>query len=220
LHNDSQLVAGEQTARQRTSRLPFFSTCPRLKQALTSGPRGAKLLIRGAIQEAQMALPYIGSQYAAGICGVAAVIALVMAIPHPAKAQSPRRGVNSKTAIPTRHTDSFANAPTVEPPAQSDESRNPANIVVKTEWQLERERVLAMRQASRDAAKARREATWASLPVKYYTDEDLAQSKYSIARQLWRCGRVDRSRLYLEQLIADFPFTETADRAKIVLTRF
>jgi predicted Zn-dependent protease len=111
--------------------------------------------------------------------------------------------------------------PVGRPAEPASESRYaPVNVIIKSEWQLERERVLTMRQASRDAAKARREATWASLPVKYYTDEDLARSKYSIARQLWHNGRVDSSRRFLEQLIADYPLTDTAARAKVVLMRF
>jgi hypothetical protein len=152
----------------------------------------------------------------------AAAVALALAFATAGYAQAPRPRVNSKTAAPTRFVGNFANVPKVDRPAESsDESRyTTVNIVVRSEWQLERERVLAMRQASRDAAKARREATWASLPAKYYTDEDFARSKFTVAHMLWQNGRVDSSRRFLEQLIADYPLTDIAERAKVVLARF
>jgi hypothetical protein len=155
-------------------------------------------------------------------------IALALAIiPALATAQAPRRRVNTQTAMPTKFAGdnaklkAFGNVGAVDRPEPNSGSYNrPVVIVIKSDWQLERERVLAMRQASRDAAKERRERTWASLPTKYYSDEDLAKSKYSIARQLWQHGRVDAARQTLAKLIEDYPATDTAEGAKVVLERF
>jgi hypothetical protein len=100
----------------------------------------------------------------------------------------------------------------------SDSYYQPA--IYKSDLQLERERVLAMRQASRDAAKERRERTWATLPFKFYSDEELARSKYNVAHLLWLNGCVDSSQRILQQLIDDYPDTSTADLAKNTLERF
>src|SRR5262249_20384198 len=90
----------------------------------------------------------------------------------------------------------------------------------KSDWQIERESLLARRQASRDAAKERRERLWASLPVTFYSDEDYDQSRYKVAHLLWQNGRVNASRRNLEQLISEYPKTDTAELAKGVLERF
>jgi len=80
--------------------------------------------------------------------------------------------------------------------------------------------LLAKRQASRDATKERRERLWASLPMKFYSDEELARSKYNVAHMLWQNGRVEASRRNLEQLIDAYPKTNAAELAKVVLEGF
>jgi len=133
-------------------------------------------------------------------------------------AQPPRRRINPNTARPTRFEGSDVGA--IDRSPSNDSHNQPVTSVIKSDWQIERERVLAMRQASRDAAKQRRERTWAMLPMRIYSDEDYAKSKFNVAHMLWLNGRVDASRRHLEQLIDAYPQTDTADRAKFVLARF
>jgi hypothetical protein len=135
-----------------------------------------------------------------------------------ALAQAAHRRINPKAARPMRFQGVDVN--TADRSLLSGSYNQPPTFIFKSDWQIERERVLAMRQASRDATKERRERTWASLPVKIYSDEDYAKSKFNVARMLWQNGRVESSRRHLEQLINDYPQTDTPERAKVVLARF
>jgi hypothetical protein len=130
-------------------------------------------------------------------------IALALAVTSTGLAQTRRPHINPATARPTRFEGVDVGA--VDRSPSSDSYNQPITIVYKSERQLERERVLAMRQASRDAAKERRERLWASLPAPFYTDEDYAKSRFKVAHMLWQNGRVDASRRNLEQLIETYP---------------
>ena len=68
-------------------------------------------------------------------------------------------------------------------------------------------------------AEARRH-TWATLPVKNYTDEDRAKSQFSLAHQLYLLGKPEAAKQWLTRLIARYPATDTADQARFTLARF
>jgi hypothetical protein len=138
-----------------------------------------------------------------------ATVAIVFAFTASGVAQQPRQRFNLNTARPTRFAGELS---------PSDSYNEPASY--KSDWQIERERVLAKRRASRDAAKERREKTWASLPFKFYSDEELARPKYNVAHMLWQNGKLDAAKNILAKLLDDYPKTDTADRAKGVLERF
>jgi hypothetical protein len=55
---------------------------------------------------------------------------------------------------------------------------------------------------------------------KVLTEEELAKAKFNLAHMLWKAGRVDSAKMHLAKILDDYPFTETADRARITLTRF
>jgi len=98
----------------------------------------------------------------------------------------------------------------------SESSYSPGGIDPETE----RERVLRVAQQKRDDEKARRERSRAAIPVKHWTDEERAESKFRSARQLYYTGHLDASKRWLETVVKDFPTTNTADRAKIALAKF
>jgi hypothetical protein len=136
-------------------------------------------------------------------------VALMLAFSTAGSAQQPFRPINLNTARPTRFEAERSPGDSYNQPA-----------TYKSDWQIERERLLARRQASRDATKERRERLWASLPSPFYTDEDYAKSRYKVAHMLWQNGRVEASRRNLEQLISEYPKSDTAELAKVVLERF
>jgi TolA-binding protein len=49
---------------------------------------------------------------------------------------------------------------------------------------------------------------------------DYAKSRFKVSHMLWQNGRVEASRRNLEQLIREYPKTDTAELAKGVLERF
>jgi hypothetical protein len=59
----------------------------------------------------------------------------------------------------------------------------------------------------------------AILTIPKVTDEELAQSKFTCAHNLWLGGNVEAARRWLERLVKEYPATETADRAKITLAK-
>jgi hypothetical protein len=83
----------------------------------------------------------------------------------------------------------------------------------------EAERRTALAQKRRDDEKERREKSRAAIPVKTFTNEELAQSKFTCAHNLWLGGNVEAARRWLERLVKEYPATETADRAKITLAK-
>jgi hypothetical protein len=84
----------------------------------------------------------------------------------------------------------------------------------------EREARREQMQERRNAEVTRREASRKSIPAKTYTEEDYAKSKFNVAHMLWQNGNLDASRKRLELLIDEYPYTDTADRARITLAKF
>jgi len=83
----------------------------------------------------------------------------------------------------------------------------------------ESQRRTALAKKRRDEEKADREKSRAAIPVTTLTDEELARSKFTCAHNLWLAGNVDSAKSWLEQLVREYPATQTADRAKVTLAK-
>ena len=70
------------------------------------------------------------------------------------------------------------------------------------------------RQASRGSSSAA-----STTPVKHWTDEELAASKFQGARGLWQAGKADAARRWLEVVLRDYSHTATAERARVALSK-
>ncbi len=79
---------------------------------------------------------------------------------------------------------------------------------------------LNMMQKRRDDEKERRDAARKAIPVRTYTDDELAESQFNIARLLYRGGKPEASRRQLELLIEKWPTAMAADKAQVALGRF
>ncbi len=97
---------------------------------------------------------------------------------------------------------------------------SPTIINYKSDYQFERERVLAMMATRRHDRHLEWERGRSFNAIKSYTPEDRALSKYRLAQQLFYNGKPEASKRWLEELVNLFPDTFTADRARLVLTRF
>jgi len=84
---------------------------------------------------------------------------------------------------------------------------------------LERQRRLTMMQKRRDDEKARREASRAAIPTRFWNDEELAAAKFQGAHLLWLRGNTPAARRWLETILDSYPHTATAERARITLAR-
>jgi hypothetical protein len=78
----------------------------------------------------------------------------------------------------------------------------------------------AQMQQRREAEQERRERARASLPIKFYDDEELAKVRYDLAHKLYKNGNPEASKRWLEKLVKDYSSTQTADRARETLARF
>jgi hypothetical protein len=78
-----------------------------------------------------------------------------------------------------------------------------------------------MMQQRRAKEQERREQSRKLLATmgKVLTEEELARSKFNLAHMLWKAGRIDSAKAQLAKLLDDYPFTETADRARLTLAR-
>lgn len=84
----------------------------------------------------------------------------------------------------------------------------------------EQERRTELAQQRRDAEKLRRQVSRATIPVKNYSDEERAASRFKMAHDLYRAGQADASRATLTRLVDEFGSTEVAAQARITLARF
>ena len=55
--------------------------------------------------------------------------------------------------------------------------------------------------------------------AKQWTKEELAASKFQVAHQLWRAGRTDAARRWLETVLREYESTPTAEQARITLAK-
>jgi TolA-binding protein len=67
---------------------------------------------------------------------------------------------------------------------------------------------------------ARRARSRAMIPPPITSEERQAESKYTVAKMLYRDGRTDASRRVLERLLQEYSATQVADRARYALARF
>jgi hypothetical protein len=88
-----------------------------------------------------------------------------------------------------------------------------------TSLELERQRIMQLAQQRRDEEKSRREKSREAIPVRTWSEEQLAQSKFKVAHLLYLDGNIDAAKNVLSKLLAEFPDTATADRAKLTLAQ-
>lgn len=69
----------------------------------------------------------------------------------------------------------------------------------------------------RERIEARRRHTWATLPTKEYTDEDLAECKLQAARLLIEHGRFEAGQKWLNRIVDLYPTTVSAAAAREML---
>jgi hypothetical protein len=81
------------------------------------------------------------------------------------------------------------------------------------------ERRWAMLQQRREDEQARRQAARTRLPLPITNDEQLAAAKYQLAHLLWQGGDAPAAHKWLETILAKFPDTQTADRARQTLAK-
>jgi hypothetical protein len=86
--------------------------------------------------------------------------------------------------------------------------------------ELEQKRKTQLAQQRRDAEQERRAASRQALPVKEYTPEERAKSKFTAAHMLYKAGNVDASKNWLAKILDEHPSTPTAGRARLVLAKF
>ena len=89
----------------------------------------------------------------------------------------------------------------------------------QTPWELERQRVSQLAQARRDDEQSRREKSRDAIPVRVWSQEQLAQAKFKVAHMLFQDGNIDAAKNVLSKLVDEFPDTATADRAKVTLAK-
>jgi hypothetical protein len=83
----------------------------------------------------------------------------------------------------------------------------------------EHQRELQLAEERRDEEKSRREKVRVSIPVRTWSEEELAASRFKVAHLLYLDGNVDASKNVLTKLLDEYPDTVTADRAKLALAR-
>jgi hypothetical protein len=80
-------------------------------------------------------------------------------------------------------------------------------------------RRVAMMTQRREAEHARRVGARAFLPLPIMDDEKLAAGKFQLAHLLWQGGNTAAAQKWLDEILVQFPNTETADRARQTLAR-
>jgi len=85
--------------------------------------------------------------------------------------------------------------------------------------QRERERKLKLAEQRRDEEKARREKSRDTIPVRIWSEEQLAQSKFKVAHMLYLGGKIDAAKNVLIKLLDEYPDSVTADRATLTLAQ-
>jgi hypothetical protein len=88
-----------------------------------------------------------------------------------------------------------------------------------TSMELERQRIMQLAQQRRDEEKSRREKSRDAIPVRTWSEEQLAQSRFKVAHMLYLEGEIDAAKKVLGKLLDEFPDTATADRAKLTLAQ-
>jgi hypothetical protein len=88
-----------------------------------------------------------------------------------------------------------------------------------TPWELERQRKMQLAEQRRDEEKSRREKSRDTIPVRLWSEEQLAESKFKVAHMLYLDGNSDAAKGVLSKLLDEYPDTVTADRAKVTLAR-
>jgi len=104
-------------------------------------------------------------------------------------------------------------------PAESSYESMYGPSLSQTPWELERQRTLQLAQERRDEEKSRRDKSRDAIPVRIWSEEQLAQSKFKVAHMLYLDGNVDAAKNVLSKLLDEFPDTATADRAKVTLAQ-
>jgi hypothetical protein len=92
-----------------------------------------------------------------------------------------------------------------------------ASVLSRSEREHQRELQLA--QQRRDEEQSRREKVRMSIPVRTWSEEELAASRFKVAHLLYLDGNIDASKNVLTRLLDEYPDTVTADRAKLALAR-
>jgi hypothetical protein len=111
-----------------------------------------------------------------------------------------------------------ANLSSSNPGERSYESSYGASLSA-TSLELERQRILQLAQQRRDEEKSRRDKSRDAIPVRTWSEEQLAQSKFKVAHLLYLDGNIDAAKNVLSKLLNEFPDTATADRAKLTLAQ-
>jgi len=88
-----------------------------------------------------------------------------------------------------------------------------------TSLELERQRIMQLAQQRRDEEQSRREKSRDAIPVRVWSEEQLAQSRFKVAHMLYLDGEIDAAKKVLGKLLDEFPDTATADRAKMTLAQ-
>ena len=83
----------------------------------------------------------------------------------------------------------------------------------------ESHRMQPQQWAAKPPATAKRANVAASQSNKQWTPDELATAKFHAAHNLWKAGRTDAARRWLEVVVRDYATTPTADRARLVLAK-
>ena len=116
----------------------------------------------------------------------------------------------------------LANAKLSSSPSTSGESSYESMygpLTPSTALELERQRVLQLAQQRRDEEKSRRDRNREAIPVRVWSEEQLAESRFKVAHMLYLDGEIEAAKRVLGKLLDEFPETATADRAKATRAR-
>jgi len=106
------------------------------------------------------------------------------------------------------------------PPSLNDLARQASDHVESRYQSCESHRAVNQHWAAKQRQPSRGSSSAAAAtPVKHWTDEELAASKFQGARGLWQAGKAEAARRWLEVVLRDYAHTTTAERARVALSK-